>query len=806
MRRRFGRGRMNRGQGEARGASIDAARWFERIVAEGVLPVTALERVAADEVPDGFAVLATGTTEEGATLLVGFSPKSGGDAALATLAYAQRLLAEQGFTGESVALAPDWSIASRRRLELLRAPALRFRAMAVSGLADDGGEVGVEPAEPPVVVSPRQLAAQLTRSEDREIFLRGLEAFAGLAAKHGGAVRGTRVGAELVLLARRVAVLHARDGGVRARDARARALERAALGREHRHRDGSPRGPAAQAPERSARARGRRRPARADRAAARERWPGCAAALIWPLAGSDPEVLDLAAVAEDGRCVVAAVRERLTLPALAEILDATLALRPALPALLAGAPPPVLVGTPRLLLAAREYDALVLRALAAARSRDRRLRRARGARRLRAEPARPAARRADRAPRLRASRSPNAARASPSPTVRARESLAERGAREPARERRERESFAERGPARAVRRSPAVRRAARGAERSGSAARAEAPPRSEEPAAAAGAPPRFEASRSSIWRTRRGPRASEAEAARSRRRRAGAGAGGGAAGAAARAARRATRPAGARSGPGRRRRRARTPPKPTRVPQRRRARAMGRRSRRERARAGAKPADDVALVEPDDVEDLGTGLHPLVRGPARARGRARPELRRRGGVLRRAAQRRGARAARARAAPARAHREGGARGGAAPRAAAPAPPRGLRRARGSRLARGCDRARARPAPGRGLLGLPAGGPDDLLPRASRPICAARRRSIWSASPRRRRATRSGRPRSTRAASPGSTITTGRPRTSRACAWRSARRTSTCSREREARCRSCSTCARGAAASPTSSSS
>ena len=89
MRRRFGRGRMNRGQGEARGASIDAARWFDRIVAEGALPVSALTRVAEGEVPDGFAVLATGTTEEGGTLLVGFSPQSGGDAALATLAFAR---------------------------------------------------------------------------------------------------------------------------------------------------------------------------------------------------------------------------------------------------------------------------------------------------------------------------------------------------------------------------------------------------------------------------------------------------------------------------------------------------------------------------------------------------------------------------------------------------------------------------------------------------------------------------------------------------------------------------------------------
>jgi hypothetical protein len=353
---------MNRGAGETRSAAIDAPRWLDRILEAGVLPVTALERVAASEVPDHFALLATGATAEGGSLLLGFSPKSGGDAALATLAHAQRLLAEQGFTGESVALAPDWSIASRRRLELLRAPALRFRAMAASALAEDAGEVTPEPAEPPVVMAPRQLAAQLARPEDRELFLRGLEAFAGLAAKHGGAVRGTRVGAELVLLARRVALLHARDGGVLletleperssaplAGESLAGAMDRLeGLLRkrlnDRRVREGEEGMRAAVAPQLAGAAKLR-------------------GSLLWPFAGTDPEVLDLAGVGEDGRCVVAAVRERLGLPALGEILDATLALRPALPALLAAAPPPVLVGTPRLVLAAREFDPLVLRAL-----------------------------------------------------------------------------------------------------------------------------------------------------------------------------------------------------------------------------------------------------------------------------------------------------------------------------------------------------------------------------------------------------------------------------------------------------------
>jgi len=570
MRRRFGRGRNNRGQGDARGAPIDATRWFERIVAEGVLPVAALERVAAEDVPDSFAALAVGTTEQGVTLLVGFSPKSGGDAALATLAHAQRLLAEQGFTGESVALSPDWSIASRRRLELLRAPALRFRAMAASGLTEDGGEVGSEPAEPPVVVAPRQLAAQLTRGEDREIFLRGLEAFAGLAAKHGGAVRGTRVGAELVLLARRVAVLHARDGGVlletveperssvplsaesiaTAMD-RLEGLLRKRLN-DRRVREGEEGMRAQIAPQLASLAKLR-------------------GSLLWPLAGSDPEVLDLAAVAEDGRCVVAAIRERVTLPVLAEILDATLALRPALPALLAAAPPPVLVGTPRLLLAAREYDPLVLRALQL----------------LGLETA---------AFDVRPSRAGfELARRDVLPAAAAAASLS-------------RESLAEPVAAEPVARSPRADRFPREPVAPAPPPRREEPPRRQEPAAAPGSAPRFEAVSLFDLEDESRPAGAEAEGEDSPRRR--------------RRRGRRRRGRGSAGGP------------PGDEVTRREDRPWAPAPASPRAaepdegpdgdapgpwEAGAAPsepepsapADDVALVEPDDVDELGTGLQPL---------------------------------------------------------------------------------------------------------------------------------------------------------------------------------------------------
>ena len=94
MRRRFGRGRRARGAGDSKnskGAPIDAARWFERLIGEGIVDVEALEPVSADDVPASFAVVGSGEREGGERILVGFAPGHGGDAALAVLAVAQRL-------------------------------------------------------------------------------------------------------------------------------------------------------------------------------------------------------------------------------------------------------------------------------------------------------------------------------------------------------------------------------------------------------------------------------------------------------------------------------------------------------------------------------------------------------------------------------------------------------------------------------------------------------------------------------------------------------------------------------------------
>jgi len=134
MRRRFGRGRTSKTGGEGARAPIDAQRALDRIVAAGIVPVDALTPASVEGIPDDFAVLGTGETGGRERVAVGFAPEEGGDAALATLAFAQRLAAEDGFAGDALAVAPQWSIASRRRLALVGDVPFRFRAVAASAL------------------------------------------------------------------------------------------------------------------------------------------------------------------------------------------------------------------------------------------------------------------------------------------------------------------------------------------------------------------------------------------------------------------------------------------------------------------------------------------------------------------------------------------------------------------------------------------------------------------------------------------------------------------------------------------------
>jgi hypothetical protein len=364
MRRRFGRGRRGRGTSDSRHASIDAARAFEGIIAAGIVEADSLEPAGADDVAANFAAVGVAECDSG-KVVVGYAPRNAGDAVLATVAVAQRLVAEEGFRGKAVAVAPQWSAAARRRLAALKPAScpFTFQAVANASLGDDDGVVEPDPGDVPALVPTDQIAAGLARAEDRELLHRASASFEGLAAKHGGAVRGLDSTIELVLLARRMAAIHAGEGGVRLEvlqeersttpltaDDLATAMDRLEGLLRKRLNDRH--------------VRSGEDGLRAQLVSSLAKVAGVRNARFWPIGGSDSEVVDLVGVHDDGQPVVGAIRKQLTLVALGAVLDAALALRPSLPTLLAGASPPLRIVTPRLLLAARTFDAAVLRVLA----------------------------------------------------------------------------------------------------------------------------------------------------------------------------------------------------------------------------------------------------------------------------------------------------------------------------------------------------------------------------------------------------------------------------------------------------------
>jgi hypothetical protein len=365
MRRRFGRGRRNtRAAGEGRRAPIDAPRALERIVAAGLVPVDALAPVSVEDIPDSYAVVGSGQTEANERIAVGFAPVEGGDAALATLAFAQRLAAEEDFRGDAVAVAPQWSIAARRRLGLVGPLPFRFRAVAASALAEDDGTVEPEPSADPPVVGADRVVAGLGSAGEHELLRRALTAFEGLAAKHGGAVRGYGAEVELVLLARRVAVLRGDGDGLVLEallpDRFTTPLSAATLATSMDRLEGSLRKRL-----NDRRVRGGEEGLRAQVAPSVAAIADLRSARLWPLGGQDSERVDLIGIDADGGLAVGAVRSRLTLPELGSIVDAALSLRWAGAALLGPEAPAAGNGSPRLLLAATEIDPSVLRVLPA---------------------------------------------------------------------------------------------------------------------------------------------------------------------------------------------------------------------------------------------------------------------------------------------------------------------------------------------------------------------------------------------------------------------------------------------------------
>ena len=358
MKRRFGRGRKTN-PGKSKNAPIDAARCFERITAEKIVAAKSLSPVSGDEISEHFAAVAVGESERGGQLVVAFAPRNGADAAFAGLAYAKSLAADGEFDGEVIAVCPDWSIAARQRLGLLAPQGFGFRAVAASSLADADISMAVPSGNLTSHVPARRVADRVEGAA-RDLFLRALAALEGLAAKHGGAVRGVGDGIELVLLARRVASIRveelpATENSVVLEtvlpDKATERLDSANLAVAMDRLEGSLRKRL-----NDRRLRGSEEGLRAQLVGSLIGAEGIRESALWPLAGSEPEVVDLVGVGTDGVAVVGALRSKIELPELAAILDGVTAVRPALAACLAGADAPVRLDVVRLLLAAKEFS------------------------------------------------------------------------------------------------------------------------------------------------------------------------------------------------------------------------------------------------------------------------------------------------------------------------------------------------------------------------------------------------------------------------------------------------------------------
>ncbi len=362
MRRRFGRRRRGGSSDDGGRASTLDPQWLDRVASSGLVPATTLTQLE-DDAAAGLALLGTGEAPDGERVLVAVS-RSGGDALLALLASATRLAEAEGFHGAAIAVAPSWSLGARLRLGLARELPFALRGESAPFLDDLPRAVEAEPMEPPPVVAPEQVARHLAKPADVDLCQRAVAGLAGLAAKHGGAVRGVGRSVELVLLARRVAAVRVDEDGVLldtlaggrrterlAPEALADALDRLeGLLRKHlnerENREGEPG------------LRARLLPRVVEAA-------GLRAVRRWPLGGRDQDALDFAGVTAAGRPAVGALRSALGLSSVGPILDGLVTLAPALPDLLASAAAPVRLESPCLVLAAERYDAAAVRVLGA---------------------------------------------------------------------------------------------------------------------------------------------------------------------------------------------------------------------------------------------------------------------------------------------------------------------------------------------------------------------------------------------------------------------------------------------------------
>ncbi len=364
MMRRFSRRR--RGEGAKKNSeTVDAAGLLARVEEAGVVPVSKLEVISHETVSDRLAVVGRGVDAAGEAACVVYSPTDAGKALLVALATGIRMSTEDSFQGEVYVVSPNWSISARRRLGLVRNELpFKLRPVSAPELAASRGDVEAEADLEPSAVHLAGVGMQLSDAEERSLFQRAVQSLEGLAAKHGGSVRGVGRSIELVVSAQRVAELRADEG--------AAALH--LLGGSRRSTNLSKESLAGALDDLEGQIRRRlndkklRGSEDALRTSALDPLAeavGLRGVSRWPLGGSDREAIDLVGLAVDGRPVAAAVRKVLDLAALGEILDGVQKLRLALPVLFAGAVAPVRFETPELVLAGQEFGTAAIQVLSA---------------------------------------------------------------------------------------------------------------------------------------------------------------------------------------------------------------------------------------------------------------------------------------------------------------------------------------------------------------------------------------------------------------------------------------------------------
>jgi len=362
--RRFSRKR--RGEAGRKGSeAIDGARWFGRLAEEGVIPVSGIEVLSEEGISDRFAAVGRGEVGSGGAAVVAFSPTRAEDALLAALATGMRLSAEESFEGAVFAVAPVWSISARRRLGLVRAELpFEFRSVAAAGLQTGAPDVEAEADLEPSAVALDAVGMRLADPAERALFGRAAQSLQGLASKHGGAIRAVGRSIELVVLAQRIAELRADDeaSALYILDGQRRSMKLAdgSLAATFDDLEGQIRRRL-----NDKKMRGSEEALRTKIAKAVAIEAGLRDVREWPLGGADRDVIDLVGLRADGQPVAMGGRNSFDLAALGHFLDGLQKLRLAIPALFAGAPPPVRLETPELILAAKEFSPAALRAVSA---------------------------------------------------------------------------------------------------------------------------------------------------------------------------------------------------------------------------------------------------------------------------------------------------------------------------------------------------------------------------------------------------------------------------------------------------------